>query len=202
MSTTAPVSSPPRAASLSRQARGALAVLAAAIAALGLWGYAGLADLGERGRAIKQKKSELAALIQRTGAKGGAKAGLADPFLGGANASLASNALQERVVGVIEEAGGNVVSVNVEPPSGAAPAGSPVPAGRRLVLQASAEMTIDGLQRMLHRLEGETPALIIENLLVDRRSAAGGELDDPTKPTRLRVDVRIAGFARAGATTP
>ena len=64
-----------------------------------------------------------------------------DPFLEGANFALASNALQQRVVKLVEESGGTLITVGVDPPSA-----EDNEAGRPVVVQAVAQMTNDGLQ--------------------------------------------------------
>jgi Type II secretion system (T2SS), protein M subtype b len=183
-------------------ARRALLVLAGIIGLAAAWTYVSLADLSERTEVVRQKETEIAALRQRASGRSNASAaGLVDPFLHGASATLATNALQERVVRVLEEAGGNVISVSVEPRPATQP-GSQGQAvaepGQRLVLQVMAETTIDGVQKVVHRLEGEAPALIIESLLIDRRTAGAAELGDAARPARLRLELRIAGFARKG----
>ena len=178
----------------------ALAALAVVVVVVAGWAYALASDLAAETQGLRIKETELQALQQRTqGRSGTAAAGrLGDPFLEGETLSLASNALQDRIVRLVEEAGGNVVSVNVEPVSSATP-GQGTSQGKALMLQIAAEMAIDGVQRLLHRIETEAPAGIVDSLLVDRRTAGVAESDDPTRPTRLRIDARILGFARQAA---
>ena len=189
----------------SARARGALAILVGLVGLAAIWIALTVADLGVRTETARQKEAELTAFRQRAvGLMGTSNRGLANPFLDGASTSLASNTLQYRVVRVIEETGGSVISVNVEPlaeqpasPQGQSRVMAGMP-GQRLLLQIMAETTIDGLQKVLHRLEGEAPALIIESLLIDRRTTGVAETEDATRPTRLRIDLRVAGFARKG----
>ena len=107
---------------------------------------------------------------------------------------MASNTLQERVVRILEEAGVSVVSINIEPTSSA-----PDPLGRRLMLQALAEATIDLLQKVLYRLEGEAPALFIDSLLVDRRTTGAADTAGAVSAIRLRIDLRISGYSQVTA---
>ena len=188
---------PPLALALSRHSRGAVGVLIALIGLGVLWASILVSDLLDRRQSIAQRESELQALTQRAGgrmAQGSTRALAANPFLDGATGSLATNNLQARVVRVLEEAGANVVSVNIEPSSNA-----PDPLGRRLMLQALAETTIDSLQQVLYRLEGEAPALFIDNLLVDRRTTGMADTTGAVSAVRLRIDLRISGYSRVTA---
>jgi general secretion pathway protein M len=116
-------------------------------------------------------------------------------FLVGANYSLAANALQNYIVENIESNGGKLVSVGVEQPqSGEAPG-----AARRVVVQTTSELEIDGLQSLLHTLETGRPLVLVDNLMVRRPTTRReGERDDKTAP-RLTVELRVMGFFREGA---
>ena len=172
----------------------ALAILAALAGLAGLWAFVLASDLSDLGTSVRQKKSEVQAFRARLEGRDKNKARqLSEPYLEGATPSLASNALQERVVRVVEAAGGTIVSISVEPQTAAVGL-----TARLLTAQVVAEMTIDAVQRALHRLETEPPALIVEGLLLDRRTAGASETDDPTRPTRLRIDARVVGFVRSG----
>jgi hypothetical protein len=181
----------------SGHSRGAIGLLVA-LTGLGiLWMLVLLSDLSDRRRSIVHKESELQALAQRASgrmAQGPAGTLAANPFLDGATGSLASNTLQERVVRILEEAGASVVSINIEPTASA-----PDPLGRRLMLQALAEATIDSLQKVLHRLEGEAPALFIDSLLVDRRTTGAADTAGAVSAIRLRIDLRISGYSQVTA---
>lgn len=115
-------------------------------------------------------------------------------FLTGANYALAANSLQQYLVETIESNGGKLVSVGVEQPqSGEAPG-----AARRVTVQATSDLDINGLQATLHGLEGGRPLVLIDNLMVRRPATRReGESDDKTLP-RLTVELRIVGFYREG----
>ena len=115
-------------------------------------------------------------------------------FLMGANYALAANSLQQYLVETIESNGGKLVSVGVEQPqTGEAPG-----AARRVTVQATSDLDVNGLQATLHGLEGGRPLVLIDNLTVRRPpSRREGESDDKTLP-RLTVELRIIGFYREG----
>jgi hypothetical protein len=105
--------------------------------------------------------------------------------------ALAANELQQRVVGLIENAGGTLVTVGVDPPVNADDE-----SGRRVVVQAVAELSNDSLQEVLYQLEAEAPFVFVENLVVSRVVPRGsGDEATPTAP-RLSVDLRAAGYFR------
>lgn len=120
-----------------------------------------------------------------------------DPYLEGATLALAGNALQQRLVGIVESTGGTLRSVAVEPPQETGEAGP-----RRALVQASASMTIGALQTLLYRLETETPFAFVEGLTVQRAAnfdaelRTGGADADPV----LNVELRVAGFWRGAST--
>jgi hypothetical protein len=86
------------------------------------------------------------------------------------------------------------VSVGVEQPqTGEAPG-----AARRVTVQATSDLDVNGLQATLHGLEGGRPLVLIDNLMVRRPATRReGESDDKTLP-RLTVELRIIGFYREG----
>jgi hypothetical protein len=119
-----------------------------------------------------------------------------DPYLAGATLALAGNALQQRLVGIVESTGGTLRSVAVEPPQE-----TDEPGPRRALVQASASMTIGALQTLLYRLETETPFAFVEGLTVQR---AGNLEAEPRvagiepEPV-LNVELRVAGFWRGAS---
>jgi len=120
--------------------------------------------------------------------------GEASEFLEGANYALAANGMQQRIVELIESGGGKLVSVGVDPPDD-----SKNVTLRRVVVQANAELTNDGLQQVLYRLESERPFIMVETLNVRNAPKQDGEgaAHDPT--VKLSVDLRAFGYFR-GAT--
>lgn len=116
-----------------------------------------------------------------------------DPFLEGQTLALAANTLQQRIAGLVEEIGGKLSTIGVEPPSDEPEARS------RVIVQATADMDVDALQTLLFRLESGAPFIFVESLNVSRippEESGSGEND----PQKLHVDLRVAGYQRtAGA---
>jgi general secretion pathway protein M len=109
--------------------------------------------------------------------------------------ALAANELQNRIVGLIENAGGTLVSVGVDPPVTADD-----DSGRRVVVQAVAELGNDALQEMLYRLEANAPFVFVDSLAVTRITPRGGsDVQDAARSPQLSVDLRAAGYFRRGA---
>jgi hypothetical protein len=99
------------------------------------------------------------------------------------------------VVGLIESADGNLVTIGTDPPVVADDE-----SGRRVVVQAVAELTNDGLQQVLYELESTAPFVFVETLLVNRVAQRGsGEPEEGQSSPRLSVDLRAAGYFRKAA---
>ncbi len=144
---------------------------------------------------IRNRQEELAALDQRALAiqrnqRANASLPVGEPYLAGANFALAANAFQQRVVSLVESTGGVLVVVGIDP------AGAIEPAGRRAIVQVTAEMTIDALQETLYRLESEAPLVFVESLNIDARAQNSAST---ASPSTLRVEMRVAGYFRGGA---
>jgi hypothetical protein len=122
-----------------------------------------------------------------------AEARKVEPFFGDSFA-LAANDLQKRIVGMIENAGGTLNTVSVDPAIVADD-----DTGRKVVVQAVAELSNDSLQELLYQLEAQAPFVFIENLSVNRVSARGGETEDTTHSPKLSVDLRAAGYFKRAA---
>jgi len=113
----------------------------------------------------------------------------AEPFFADGFA-LAANELQQRVVGLIENAGGTLITVGIDPPVTADDE-----SGRRVVVQAVAELSNNSLQDLLYHLESEAPFVFVENLLVNRLAPRGsGDAEETRVSPRLSVDLRAAGY--------
>jgi hypothetical protein len=114
-------------------------------------------------------------------------------FIEGANYALAANALQQRVVGVIEASGGKLVTVGIDPPDNSekdAP-------GRRIVVQAVSELNNDSFQEVMYQLESARPFVLVDNLNVHRLAdRSGPEGGDAQQAPRLSVDFRVYGYYR------
>ena len=176
---------------LTRRSSGALAVLFGAVIVLagGLWIVKSMSDA-----AVARAGAETALLhalqarmkLPPPDAKPAEEAA-PQAFLSGANYALAANALQQRIVGLIESSGGTLVRVGIDPPD--AHVGPP---GRRIAAQAVAQLTNDGLQQVLYRLESGHPYIFVENLDVQTKSEEVTGL----KPVRLTMDLRAFGYYR------
>jgi hypothetical protein len=179
-----------------RRALGALAVLAAAVVVVAGSLLVGLTLLKATWLEVDAQQTELEALQRRVAAatKAGTEAPepTVDPFLEGGNFALASNSLQQRVVSLVEQSGGTLITVGVDPPS------VDGEASRRVIVQAVAQMSNDGLQEILYRLESETPFVFVESLTATKASTQGaGETEEAGKqPLRLAVDLRVSAYFR------
>jgi len=177
------------------RAGGAASLLLAIVVvlAVGLWFTKESADAARL--ELEAKATSLDALKKRMAIPPrteNEKAGEADEFLEGANYALASNGLQQRIVELIESSGGKLVSVGVDPPDDAK--GTTL---RRVVVQANAELTNDGLQQVLYRLESEHPFILVETLNVrDAPKHDGDEAAAHDSIVPLAVDLRAYGYFR------
>ena len=117
--------------------------------------------------------------------------GAANVFLAGENYALAVNALQQRVVALIEDAGGKLVTVGVDPA-----ASNEQGASRRAVLQIASELDNDGLQSLMYQLEAERPLVMVDSLTVRRASRTGQSEAEGQESPRLSVDLRVFGYYR------
>lgn len=155
--------------------------------------------VGERADLLETRRFELQATAARVKARGPGLARAertlaADPFLPGATATLAANGLQRRVVALAEDAGVTLQTIGAE-------TATEVDAGElpHVTLQASAEAPIAAVQKLLYRLETETPFVLIDSVTIRGPQVTndGGVIDpDP----RLRVELRLIGFLhRAGS---
>jgi general secretion pathway protein M len=146
---------------------------------------------------IEARQAQLDALKRRAAQPApaqGTQARTAEPFFGDSFA-LAANDLQQRVVGLIENAGGTLVTVSVDPPITAED-----DSGRRVVIQAVAELSNDSLQEVLYQLESEAPLVFVENLSVNRVAQRGSvQTEDTNTSPPLSVDLRVAGYFKRAA---
>ncbi|HVZ52876.1 MAG TPA: type II secretion system protein GspM [Pseudolabrys sp.] len=176
------------------RAGSAVGVLVVILVALvsGLWFSKEAADAALL--ELEAKNTSLDALKKRLAIpppKVSEQAGEASAFLEGANYALAANGMQQRIVELIESSGGKLVSVGVDPPDDAKNVTL-----RRVVVQANAELTNDGLQQVLYQLESERPFIMVESLNVRNAPKPDGEAaaHDPT--IKLAVDLRAFGYFR------
>src|SRR3954468_5916856 len=103
---------------------------------------------------VEARQTQLEALKRRPAQRAPASSSQArtvEPFFAEGFA-LAANELQQRVVGLIENAGGTLVTVGIDPPVNAEDE-----SGRRVVVQAVAELSNNSLQEVLYQLEAQAP---------------------------------------------
>ena len=99
------------------------------------------------------------------------------PFLEGQTETVASAALLQRITNAVTEAGGNLVSSEVDR------SGARDKEGYQRVT-ATCDIDEVGLQRLLYDLEANMPFLVVESLMVQSRASQSG---------RLQAQVRVAG---------
>ena len=146
---------------------------------------------------IQARQTQLDALKRRAAQPApvsSTQARTVEPFFADGFA-LAANELQQRVVGLIENAGGTLITVGIDPPVTADDE-----SGRRVVVQAVAELSNNSLQELLYHLESEAPFVFVENLLVNRLVPRGSaDAEDKQMSPRLSIDLRAAGYFRRAA---
>lgn len=147
---------------------------------------------------IEARQTLLQALQRRatqTPPPAGTQTQTVEPFLGDGSFAIAANELRQRLVGLIEAADGKLVTVGTDPPVTADDE-----SGRRVVVQAVAELSNDGLQQVLYELESAAPFVFVETLLVNRVVPRGsGEAEETQTSPLLSVDLRAAGYFRKAA---
>ena len=103
------------------------------------------------------------------------------PFLEGQTETVASAALLQRITNAVTEAGGSLVSSEVDR------SGARDKEGYQRVT-ATCDIDEIGLQRLLYDLEANMPFLVIESLMVQSRASQSGG-----QSGRLQAQVRVAG---------
>jgi hypothetical protein len=177
---------------LSRQSRAILLGSLFALLAILCAGAIATVELAAAWRSLEARHAELVGIERRLSGNGQhpVPAG-SGPFLEGGTFSLAANALQRRLVSLIEASGATLLMASVDGPS------EDSRSDHRAAVQVIADMTIEGLQQVLYALEGEPPLVIVTGLMVER-SAPPAE-GAPAVTSRLRVDLRAVGhFYSAG----
>jgi hypothetical protein len=154
--------------------------------------------IGAKQSEIEARQAQLEVLKRRAAQPAPAAAAQTrtlEPFFGGGSFAIAANELQQRTVSLIEAAGGTLITIGADPPVTADDE-----SGRRVVVQAVAELSNDGLQQVLYQLEAEAPFVFVESLLVTRLVPRGsGETEETPVSPRLSVDLRAAGYFRKAA---
>jgi general secretion pathway protein M len=101
------------------------------------------------------------------------------PFLQGQTVTVASAALLQRITGVITNAGGTVVSTEMQQQGARTKDGY-------VTAIANCELGAEALQRVLYDIEAGLPFLFVDQLVVQTPSA-------PAEGGRLRVMLAVAG---------
>jgi general secretion pathway protein M len=137
--------------------------------------YAAAADLLDRleGRKPSSEASGLA-----SGPAG-------SPFLEGRTVTVAGAALQQRVVAAVRDAGGNVLSSQVDLQGSQARQGY-------VSLSTNCEVGQGALQKLLYDLESGMPFLFIDQLVVQMPQTGGGA-GVVTEAARMRVQIDVSG---------
>ncbi|HEY8031190.1 MAG TPA: type II secretion system protein GspM [Methylocella sp.] len=107
------------------------------------------------------------------------------PFLEGPTVEVAGAALQQRVVAAVKEAGGNVLSSQVDLQGSQAKQGY-------VSLSTSCEVGQDSLQHLLYDLESGMPFLFIDQLVIQLPQTSSGAGVE-TEAARMRVQIDISG---------
>ena len=137
--------------------------------------YAAAADLLDR---LEGRKPS-------TGPSGLASGMSGSPFLEGPTVTVAGAALQQRVVAAVRDAGGNVLSSQVDLQGPQAKQGY-------ISLSANCEVRQGGLQQLLYDLESGMPFLFIDQLVIQMPQSGGGAGVE-TEATRMRVQIDVSG---------
>jgi general secretion pathway protein M len=137
--------------------------------------YAAAVDVLDRIEGRKFGASGLASGADKSGS----------PFLEGRTVTIAGAALQQRVVAAVTEAGGNVLSTQVDLQ------GSETKQGY-VSLSANLEIIQSNLQQLLYDLETGMPFLFIDQLVVQMPQTAG-RVESASETPRMRVQIDVSG---------
>ena len=120
-----------------------------------------------------------------TEASGLASRPAGSPFLDGRTVTVAGAALQQRVVAAVRDAGGNVLSSQVDLQGSQSKPGY-------ISLSANCEVGQGALQQLLYDLESGMPFLFIDQLVVQLPQSGGGAGVE-TEAARMRVQIDVSG---------
>ena len=152
-----------------------IAWLALAGLASGYRDYLAAADLLDRIESHKRPN-------ESTGAGSGPSG---SPFLEGPTLTVAGAALQQRVAAAVKDAGGSVLSSQIELQAPDAKPGF-------ISLSASCEVEQAMLQKLLYDLESGMPILFVDQLQVQAPSVSEGAGSDQ-QGGRLKVQIDVSG---------
>jgi len=183
---------------ISGRAVGSLSILAILLLLAGFGGFASVTVMQTKWLELDARQAQLEALEKRRKIppeKAVAEAPIAfDPFLSEDNFALAANALQERVVGLVEDVEGKLISVGVDPQ-----ATGDEDAARRVSVHIAAELTSASLQKLLYRLETDTPLSFISRLSATRPVARDQQGAAAQQEPQLSVSFSVTGYRRKGS---
>ncbi len=181
------------------RAHAATAILAALLVALAITGISAWLSIAGRAALLADRRFDLEAIAARAKARnpGLARAERtlsADPFLPGASPALAANGMQTRLVGLAEDCGVALKTLGAEPATDVEPGTLP-----RVTVQATARGKIEAIQKLLYRLETETPFVLVDDVSI-RPAPAALDGSGGSRTPDLDVDLRLIGFLhRKGA---
>jgi general secretion pathway protein M len=107
------------------------------------------------------------------------------PFLEGPTVEVAGAELQQRIVAAVRDAGGNVLSSQVDLQGSQAKQGY-------VSLSANCEVGQGALQQLLYDLESGMPFLFIDQLVIQMPQSGGGTGVE-MEAARMRVQIDISG---------
>ncbi|WOJ90169.1 type II secretion system protein GspM [Methylocapsa polymorpha] len=169
---------------LSRAQASAIAGYAAAIAGFVIIVWLALSSLADDYAAfsaaselLDEMEGRRTPLAQLGAASGHVASG--SPFLEGPTVTVAGAALQQRVVAAVKDAGGNVLSSQIDLQGTQANEGY-------VTLTANCEIDQTSLQQLLYDLEAGMPFLFIDQLVIQTPQSSG---EKEGGPMRVRIDV-------------
>jgi hypothetical protein len=185
-----------------RRTSGAVAVLFGLLLVIAGSAFAGVNIVQAKWAELEALTTQLDNLQRRRPAQGADTREVAitvKPFLAEENFALAANALQKRVVGLIEQTEGKLITVSVDPP-----VLGDEELARRVSVQVTAELTNDALQKVLYQLETAVPFAFVDGFAASRREAGAGagagEAKESTQVApRLSVSLSVTGYRRKGS---
>lgn len=154
------------------------------VANLGRWWEAGSAAAEQQERIVQMEGRIRKLAMERAGGAAKPEVDRAAIYLAAASPGLARAELQQRVVGLVERAGGRLIEVRGEDEPETATS---------VLLRATLDIGNDGLFDLLAAVETGVPLLTVESLNVRSQAGrSGAETPDPT----LRVALAVRGHRK------
>ena len=174
---------------------GAVALLLALLVMGGGVVFAGVLAIEAKQLEIEARQGELEVLKRRNRpappARSDERPLAVDPFLPNENPALSANALQKRIIGLVEDADGTLVRVGVDTPT----AGNDEPF-QRISVHIAAELTNSGLQKVLYDLESKAPFVFIDSLAISRPDRGDDAAKAAEREPHLTVSMSATGYYR------